>query len=69
MPYVNIRIIKENVTNEQKATLIKGVMDLMQNVLGKNPASIFVVIDEIETDNWGVGGDSVTMIRQRHSNQ
>lgn len=69
MPYVNIRIIKEKVTKEQKATLIKDVTSVMQNVLGKNPASIFVVIDEVETDNWGVGGELVTTIRQRQGNQ
>ena len=65
MPYVNIRIIKENVTKEQKATLIKGVTSLMQNVLGKSPESIFVVVDEVETDNWGVGGELVTTIHER----
>ena len=69
MPYVNIRIIKENVTKEQKATLIKGVTSLMQNDLGKSPESIFVVVDEVETDNWGVGGELVTTIRERQKNE
>ncbi len=56
MPYVNIRITKEDVTTEQKSALIKSVTDLLQDVLGKNSATTFVLIDEVETDNWGVGG-------------
>lgn len=58
MPYVNIKITKEgNVTKEQKAALIKGATDLLVNVLHKNPASTVVVIDEVDLDNWGLGGD------------
>lgn len=65
MPYVNIRITREGATPEQKAALIEGVTDLLVDVLGKNRATTFVIIDEVETDNWGVGGEAVTTIRQR----
>ena len=65
MPYVNIKVTKESVTAEQKAELIKGVTDLLQRVLGKNPATTFVVIDEVETDNWGIAGEQVTVRRRR----
>lgn len=65
MPYVNIRITREGATPEQKARLIKGVTDLLVDVLGKNRATTFVIIDEVETDNWGVGGEPVTAIRRR----
>ncbi|MFT7185769.1 MAG: 4-oxalocrotonate tautomerase [Pseudohongiellaceae bacterium] len=51
MPYINIKVSDENVTNEQKQTLIKG-------------ATQFVVIDEVNTDNWGIGFDQVTKLRQ-----
>ena len=60
MPYVNIKITKTGATAEQKAALIKGATELLQRVLNKNPATTVVVIDEVETDNWGVGGESVT---------
>jgi 4-oxalocrotonate tautomerase len=57
MPYVNIKIIKkDSTTAEQKAALIKGVTDLLVDVLGKNPKSVFVTIDEVASENWGVGG-------------
>ena len=56
MPYVNIQITREGATPEQKAELIGGVTELLQRVLGKNPATTVVVIDEVDTDNWGIGG-------------
>ena len=65
MPYVNIKVTKEGVTAVQKAELIKGVTDLLAKVLGKNPATTVVVIDEVDTDNWGIGGESVTKRRLR----
>lgn len=65
MPYVNIRVTREGVTPEQKARLIKGATDLLKEVLGKPPQTTFVVIDEVDTDNWGVGGEQVTAIRKR----
>ena len=66
MPYVNIRVTRENgtPTAEQKEELIKGATELLVRVLGKNPATTVVVIDEVDTDNWGVGGETVTRRRR-----
>ena len=67
MPYVNIKITKEgNVTKEQKAALIKGATDLLVNVLHKNPASTVVVIDEVDLDNWGLGGDPILVAMEKN---
>ena len=66
MPYVNIKITKEgNVTSQQKAELIAGATQLLVDVLGKNPATTVVVIDEVDTDNWGIGGESITVRRKK----
>jgi 4-oxalocrotonate tautomerase len=65
MPYVNIRVTREGVTAEQKARLIEGATKLLLDILGKPPQTTFVVIDEVDTDNWGIGGETVTAIRQR----
>jgi 4-oxalocrotonate tautomerase len=65
MPFVNIKITKEGATPEQKAILIREVTRLLAEVLGKNPQTTLVVIDEVETDNWGIGGETVTVLRQR----
>ena len=67
MPYVNIKITNEGVTKEQKAELVAGTTELLRRVLNKNPATTVVVIDEVETDNWGIGGELVTERRQRES--
>lgn len=56
MPYVNVRITRKGATPEQKAAIIKGVTDVLVQVLNKNPASTVVVIDEVEAENWGIGG-------------
>jgi 4-oxalocrotonate tautomerase len=65
MPYVNIKVTREGVTPAQKAELIRGATALLQRVLNKNPATTVVVIDEVETDNWGIGGETVTVRRKR----
>lgn len=64
MPFVNIKITREGATAEQKAELIKGATQLLVDVLGKNPATTVVVIEEVDTDNWGVGGESITVRRK-----
>lgn len=64
MPYVNIKITNEDVTPEKKARLIQGVTQLLVDVLGKNPQTTVVVIDEVNTDNWGIGGETVTKRRK-----
>ena len=65
MPYINIKITDEQVTKEQKAELIAGATQLLVDVLGKNPKTTVVVIDEVNTDNWGIGGEVVTELRQK----
>lgn len=67
MPYVNIKITREGVTADQKARLIQGATQLLVDVLGKNPQTTVVVIDEVDTDNWGIGSESVTLRRARGS--
>jgi len=65
MPYVNVKVTKDGVTKEQKEEIIRGVTNLLRDILGKNPQTTVVVIDEVETDNWGIGGETVTVRRAR----
>ena len=65
MPFVNIKITKGGVSSEQKATLIKGVTDLLVETLNKNRATTVVVIEEVEPDGWGIGGESVVERRRK----
>jgi 4-oxalocrotonate tautomerase len=56
MPYVNVRIIKDGVTAEQKATIVKEITQTLQRVLGKRPEHTHIIIDEVEKENWGFAG-------------
>lgn len=60
MPYVNIKLTGEPVTRDKKALLVAGVTRLLKDVLGKDPLKTFVVIDEIDVDNWGTEGELVS---------
>ncbi len=69
MPYVNIKVTREGGPDgtgpspDEKARLISGVTELLQEVLNKPPASTFVVIDEVALDDWGIAGRTVREIR------
>jgi 4-oxalocrotonate tautomerase len=69
MPYVNIKITREGATAAQKAALIAGVTDLLATVLDKDPATTFVVIDEVALEDWGIGGLPVEAYRQAKRQQ
>lgn len=71
MPYVNIKVTggSEAPSAEQKAELIRSVTELLSRVLNKNPETTVVVIDEIDMDNWGIGGKSVTVRRAEARNK
>ena len=60
MPCITIQITQEKATIEQKQKLVSGVTKLMQEVLGKDPKSTFVIIEEVANENWGVGGELVS---------
>jgi 4-oxalocrotonate tautomerase len=67
MPYVNIKITREGngATKEQKEKLIAGVTQLLVDVIGRGSKTTVVVIEEIETDNYGIGGESITERRKK----
>lgn len=64
MPYVLIQVTPEEVTNEKKQALISGATQLLVDVLNKDPQTTFIIIEEIDMDNWGIGGRQVSVIRK-----
>ncbi len=64
MPYVNVRITREGATRAQKAELIAGITQLLVDVLDKNPATTFVIIDEVALEDWGIAGVPVDEYRR-----
>ncbi|WIW44490.1 4-oxalocrotonate tautomerase family protein [Bradyrhizobium sp. 62B] len=76
MPIVTIQVTREgttpgtaSITADEKAALIEGSSQLLLNVLGKPLDSTFVVIEEIDIDNWGWGGLPVQEFRRRRGAQ
>ncbi len=65
MPYVNVQITDEGNSAEQKAQVIREITHVLQRVLGKDPATTFVVIDEVPLDNWGIAGIPTPEYRRR----
>ncbi|MEH6443454.1 MAG: 2-hydroxymuconate tautomerase family protein [Oceanospirillaceae bacterium] len=65
IPYVNIKIFDEQVKGAQKAQLVNGVTQLLVDVLNNNPATTVTIIDEINTDNWVIGGEVITDLRKK----
>ena len=65
MPLVTIKITRDGATAEQKARVIQGVTNLLRDEMGKNPQTTVVIIEEVDTDNWGIGGETVTARRAR----
>jgi len=68
MPLVNIKVADDGATKQQKEELIAGATQLLVDVLGKDPSSAIVIIEEVSTDNWGVGGKQVTELRKQAKN-
>ena len=65
MPLVNFKLTPEGLTADKKRILIAKVTELLATELGKNPDTTIVIIDEVEADNWGIAGESVTNRRQK----
>jgi 4-oxalocrotonate tautomerase len=65
MPYIKIELTREEVTKEKKRALIKGVTDLITEVLNKDPHLTHVVIQEVELDDWGYAGEQVSELRAK----
>lgn len=65
MPYVNIKITREGVTREQKKQIIHGVTALLSEVLNKDPATTFVVLEQVDLEDWGIGGLPVDDYRKQ----
>jgi 4-oxalocrotonate tautomerase len=65
LPIVRVEIAKRIASIEQKQKVIRRMTDVLVEELGRNPEYICVVIDEIDTDNWGRKGQSLTDLWQQ----
>jgi 4-oxalocrotonate tautomerase len=65
MPFVSVHITRDGVTCEQKARVIAEITETLERVLNKSPELTHIVIEEIDTDNWGYAGISTTQYRKQ----
>lgn len=65
MPYVKVEIAKGVASVDQKRAVIRRMTEVLVEELGRNPEYIFIVIDEVDTDNWGRKGLSLTELWQQ----
>lgn len=65
MPYVKVEIAKGVASVDQKRAIIRRMTEVLVEELGRNPEYIFIVIDEVDTDNWGRKGLSLTELWQQ----
>ncbi|MHA6127916.1 tautomerase family protein [Pseudomonas fluorescens group sp. PF-1] len=65
MPFVSVRITRDGVTTEQKAQVIAQITETLERVLNKRPDLTHIVIEEVDTDNWGYAGITTTQYRQQ----
>lgn len=63
MPYINVKITKDNVTPNQKRAIVKDITESLVRHLGKKPEHIHIVIDEVDPENWGFAGMLTTDYR------
>ncbi|ASL28939.1 MULTISPECIES: tautomerase family protein [Azotobacter] len=65
MPFVSIRLTRDGITREQKAQVIREITETLQRVLDKRPELTHILIEEVDTDNWGYAGMTTTEYRGR----
>lgn len=67
MPALNLTMTKEHggATAEEKAALIEGFTKVFVDVFGRGGKTMVVTINEVDTDNYGIGGEQVTQLRKK----
>ncbi len=59
MPYVNLKLVKGQTTPEQRQNIIKGLTELIGNVMGRKRDFTVITVDELEKNQWAIGGKTL----------
>lgn len=67
MPYINVKMTVEDggLNTIQKEKLAKSLTDAFVKVVGRGEKTCVVIIDEVSTDNYAIGGETITNIRKK----
>ncbi|MCF3109510.1 4-oxalocrotonate tautomerase family protein [Niabella sp. CC-SYL272] len=66
MPYINLQVTP-GISRAQKEQIVQQFTQTLVLVLGKKPEHIHIVIQEIESDNWGFSGMLTSDFRKREA--
>jgi 4-oxalocrotonate tautomerase len=59
MPYVNVKVVKQQVDQQQKELLVSGLLDIIVTIMGRDPDLTVITLDEIDESNWFIGKKSI----------
>jgi 4-oxalocrotonate tautomerase len=68
MPYVNVKLVKQQVSSESKQLLVDGIMDIIVNIMGRNKNLTVITLDEVDSSNWYIGGKPISETGATHGN-
>jgi 4-oxalocrotonate tautomerase len=68
MPFVNIKLVKQQITNESKQLLIDGLMDIIVKIMCRNKDLTVITLDELDSSNWYIGGNPISNTGLQHGN-
>jgi 4-oxalocrotonate tautomerase len=61
MPLINVKLIEDVFTPEQKQQIVETLTDAMVSIEGENMRSVtWVVVEEVKSGDWGIGGKALT---------
>lgn len=61
MPLVNVKVIENVFTPEQKQEMVERLTETMVSIEGENMRGVtWVVIEEVKSGDWGIGGNALT---------
>src|SRR6516162_6971158 len=61
MPLIQVRVIKDVFSKDQKRQIIKKLTDAMVSIEGENMRGVtWVTVEEVESGDWGIGGNALT---------
>jgi 4-oxalocrotonate tautomerase len=61
VPFINVKVIEDVFTPEQKREIVERLTDAMVSVEGESMRSVtWVVIEDVASGDWGIGGKALT---------
>jgi 4-oxalocrotonate tautomerase len=61
MPLLNVKVIENVFTDEQKKQMVERLTDAMVSIEGENMRGVtWVIVEEVRSGQWGIGGSALT---------